>query len=101
KIFVLMTEKNEIYIESIVEAIRIGKDKEEEVMQKAMPFILCCFSVTLMVILSAIGATAGSVKTASSAAMVSNRSRDILTKAYLPILLSSAVIIYSIVMTIM
>ncbi|KAI5186451.1 V-type H+-transporting ATPase 16kDa proteolipid subunit [Nematocida homosporus] len=68
---------------------------------EAIPFIMAVLGLSLMIILSAAGATIGSVKAASAAAMVSHRSNDILTKAYLPVLLSSAVFMYAMIISVM
>lgn len=68
---------------------------------EAFPFILSVLSVAVMVIFSAIGATVGSTKSAASAAMVSNRGSDILSKAYLPVIMSSACFIYAVIIVMM
>lgn len=67
--------------------------------QESVPFVMAVLSLALMVICSAVGATVGSVKSASSAAMVANRGTEVLTKAYLPVLLASACFMYGFILT--
>ncbi|KAI5181584.1 V-type H+-transporting ATPase 16kDa proteolipid subunit [Nematocida sp. AWRm80] len=66
---------------------------------EAMPFVGSVLAVVAMIIISAIGSTIGATKSAASASMVANRSRDIVTKAYLPVLLASAGFVYSMIVT--
>lgn len=61
------------------------------------PFAVGILSVVFMLVLSAIGATIGSAKAASSAAVVANRGTDLITKAFLPVLLASAGFMYAII----
>lgn len=61
------------------------------------PFAVGVLSVVGMLVLSAVGATVGSAKAASSAAVVGNRGSDIITKAFLPVLLASAGFMYAII----
>ncbi|OAG30442.1 V-type H+-transporting ATPase 16kDa proteolipid subunit [Nematocida displodere] len=68
--------------------------------KETLPFIISISSLTAMVVLSAIGATVGSVKASASAAMVAGRHADIMTKAYLPVLLASACFIYAMILVI-
>ncbi|KAI5191206.1 V-type H+-transporting ATPase 16kDa proteolipid subunit [Nematocida minor] len=74
-------------------------EKNLELNTQAIPFVIGTFSVVFMLALSAIGATVGSVKSASSAAVVSNRGVDLITKSYLPVLFASAGFMYSIIVT--
>lgn len=66
---------------------------------EAVPFVIGVFSIVSMLVLSAIGATVGGVKSASSAAVVANRGSDLITKAYIPVLLASAGFMYAIIVT--
>ncbi|KAI5171905.1 V-type H+-transporting ATPase 21kDa proteolipid subunit [Nematocida sp. LUAm3] len=71
----------------------LGTNKE------ALPFVSSVVCIGIMMTLSSIGAVVGSVQSASSAAMVSNRSPDIVTRAYVPVLLSVAIFMYATVIS--
>jgi len=72
--------------------------KIEEMSRQSVPFIVSILGVAVMLSLSAVGGTVGAVKSSSSAAMVANREANILAKAYLPVLLSSACFMYSMIL---
>lgn len=63
--------------------------------EESRPFVIAVLGLAGMVVLSAAGATIGSTKASSAAAMIANRHADIITKAYLPVLLSSACFVYA------
>ncbi|KAI5133104.1 V-type H+-transporting ATPase 16kDa proteolipid subunit [Nematocida ausubeli] len=65
----------------------------------AVPFIIGASSIVLMLAFSAVGSIVGSVKAASSAAVVANRGIDLVTKSYLPVLFASAGFMYSLIVT--
>ncbi|KAI5188385.1 V-type H+-transporting ATPase 16kDa proteolipid subunit [Nematocida sp. AWRm77] len=69
--------------------------------KRALPFIGAVVSLAVMVVLSALGATVGAVKSTSSVAMVANRGNSIITRVYLPVLLASGCFMYGFILTMM